>query len=108
MANDDNGLRNNVIADSLLNVAEGQPWTDGGWTKVGSKMNETRSGKVANNERQVTINGYQTMMAKDAIVTLNDMKINDRGREDDGEHGNMCYRKEQNQRLSWEIEHIDE
>ena len=51
---------------ALLNVAEGEIWTDGGWTKVASKMNETRSGKVANNvhneRQQVTFNGYQRTM----------------------------------------------
>ena len=44
---------------SVLNVAEGEPWTDGGWTKIGSKTKEKRLINIASDERAVGNNRHE-------------------------------------------------
>jgi hypothetical protein len=93
----------------LLNIAEGEPWTDGGWTKVAHKTNETRPCKVASGERFIGNNGYDEIIDEDDIGIINAMNTNHRKRDNDNEHGRVYDRewRKENQRLDWKIEHID-
>ena len=94
---------------SVLNVAEGEPWTDGGWTKVGSKIKETRHVDIASDKRAAGNNVHEEVEDADVTMNINAMKIGDCECSSNGEHGCVCNRKQAkgNQRLSWEIEHID-
>ena len=84
----------------LLNVAEGEPWTDGAWTKVAHKIHEKRS---------FVNNGYDETIDGDGIGIINTMNTDHCEHDSVNEHGRMCYRewRKENQRLDWEIEHID-
>ena len=93
----------------MLNVAEGEPWTDGGWIRIGSKMSETRCCHgVATDERQSEIDGHQGTNWSTIIVESNALNMHDVKGSSDREHGNVCDRRNGKQRLSWEMEHIDE
>ena len=92
----------------MLDVAEGEPWTDGGWTKIGScgkRLEIQYTNKGATHVRPVSNNGHDETIEGDRIKVINAMKTNHCVTE----HLCVCHRKQQkgNQRLSWEIEHID-
>jgi hypothetical protein len=94
---------------SVLNVAEGEPWTDGGWTKIGSKNKELRHIDVASDERAVGNNGHEEVEDANRTMSVNALKMEHRECNSNGEHGCVCDRdwRRGNQRLNWEIEHID-
>ena len=94
---------------SVLNVAEGEPWTDVGWTRIGSKTKETRHNKMATDERPVGINGYDGTIAVNGVRETNAMEMDHCKCSSDNKDNCMCDRKQKkgNQRLGWEIEHID-
>ena len=94
---------------SVLNVAEGEPWTDSGWTKIGSKTKETRRVDIASNERTVGNNGHEEIEVANGTMNINDVKTEHCKCDSDVEHECVCNRdwRKGNQRLNWEIEHID-
>lgn len=83
---------------SVLNIAEAEPWSDGGWTKVASKFKET---PLATN-RQATESPHDNEQCED-------MKVNHHNGNVKGDR--MCKSdrngRGQKQRFSWEIEQID-
>ena len=83
---------------SVLNIAEAEPWSDGGWTKVASKFKET---PLATN-RQATESPHDNEQCED-------MKVNHHNGNVKGDR--MCKSdrngRGQKQRYSWEIEQID-
>ena len=98
-----------VRSHFVLNVAEGEPWTDGGWTKIGSKTKETRRVDIASNERTVGNNGHEEIEVANGTMNINDVKTEHCKCDSDVEHECVCNRdwRKGNQRLNWEIEHID-
>jgi hypothetical protein len=92
----------------LLNVAEGEPWTGGEWTKIVSKIKDPRHSKVATGKRSSNNNGHDESVGMNG-TEMNEMDTDHCKCDGDGEHGCMCDRKQRkgNQRLNWEIEHID-
>ena len=94
----------------LLNVAEGEPWTDGGWTKIGSnKTKEMSDADIASVERSIGNNGHMDNIKGNHDVIMNTMKMEHCECTSDNEHGYVCDRewRKNNQRLSWVIGHID-
>ena len=83
----------------LLNIAEGEPWSDVGWTKVAYKAKET---KVATGERTVNNCNHDDEQS-------NAMKVDHCNCDDKGDRTCTSDRKRrgQKQRFSWEIEPID-
>ena len=101
---------------SVLNIAKGEPWTDGGWTKIqpkiqtGSKTEttETRCDEVASGERRIQSNGHDETIDGAGVANINVMKTDHCMIHGDNEHGCMCDRQRNgNQRVSWRIEQID-
>ena len=89
-------------------MAAGEPWTDGGWTKVVPTTQVTRSNNVAKIERSIRSNGNDDMVDRNGRDVVNAMKTIQCNYGSDGEHGYMCDREcRRNQRLEWRIEHID-
>ena len=82
----------------VLNIAEAEPWSDGGWTKVASKFKET---PLATN-RQATESPHDNEQCED-------MKVNHHNGNVKGDR--MCKSdrngRGQKQRFSWGIEQID-
>ena len=97
----------------MLDVAEAEPRTDGGWTKVGSK---TESGsKTRKDMASITVgpSGIKRSinmlaMNNDVAALSNAMNKIDWKKGSDNEHGYVCdSQREGKQRLRWDIEHID-
>ena len=96
----------------MLNVAEGEPCTDGGWIKIGSygsNAKHPRYNKMATGERPVGNNGHDGTIENNGTKDINAMKTNHCDCNGGAERGCMCQCKQRkgNQRLNWEIEHID-
>jgi hypothetical protein len=102
-------LRRFLLWHLVLNVAEGEPWTDGGWTTIGSKIEETRHDNMATRERPVGINGYDDNNVKNEMLEADVMKTIHCKCDGDGKHGCVwdCKQWNGNQRLNWDIKHID-
>jgi hypothetical protein len=88
-----------------LSVAEGEPWTGGGWTKIASKTkdpNDPRPVRSNGHDETIKING----LSKQNVVNADHCKCDGDG---NGKHGYVFNRKQAkgNQPLSWEMEHID-
>ena len=98
----------------MLNVAEGEPWTDGGWTMVGSK---TGSGSKTNQDmaiptngpigikRAINVNGPEDCMETNG----NAMNTCECRCGVDNEHGCVCdcNQREETERSRWNNEYID-
>ena len=93
----------------VLNIVEGEPWTDGGWTKIQSKTKEMWHVKVATGDPSIVNNGHEEIVSNDGIVNINAMKIHHCKCDGDSERGNMCDRewRKKNQQLKCEIGYID-
>jgi hypothetical protein len=92
----------------LLNVADGEPWTDGGWTKVAPKKQVTRPNNVATIKRSDRNNGHDVVVDRKRGGDMYAMKTNLCNCNSEGEHGYMCDREcQKDQQLEWKIEHID-
>ena len=85
---------------SVLNIAEGEPWSDGGWTKAASKTKETKS---ATGKQTIGISSYDDEQCSA-------MKVKHYNGDEKGDHLlSTSDRKQrgQKQQFSWEIEQID-
>ena len=85
----------------MLNIAKGEPWTDGGWIKIqpkiqkiGSKTEttETRCDEVASDERRIQSNGHDETIDEAGIANINTMKKDHCMIHGDSEHGRVHVR----------------
>ena len=79
-----------VAGPLMLNVAEGELWTDGGRTRVTHKTQRSRSDEVATEKRPVGNSEYDETIDGDGIRDVNAMKTNHCHYNGDNEHGYMC------------------
>jgi hypothetical protein len=101
----------NPIQDyrSVLNVADGELWTDVGWTKIESTTKHDRHVGTANEKRSIGINNYEGTAMHGTARNGNVMDTEHCKYGGNGECGPMCDREHRklNQQLKEEIEHID-
>ena len=93
----------------LLNVADGELWTDVGWTKIESTTKHDRNVGTANEKRSIGIKNYEGTAMHGTARNGNVMDTEHCKYGGNGECGPMCDREHRklNQRLKEEIEHID-
>ena len=100
------------IKTLLLNVTEGEAWTDGGWTRVGSygsRINQARHNVMATVERSTKSNVHEQGIDLLVNDVGNAMKVEHCRCIVRSDHGRMCDRdsRKENERLNWEMEAID-
>jgi hypothetical protein len=92
-----------------LEVADGELWTDDEWTEIASTTKRNRHVGMANEKRSIGINKHEGTAMHETVKDGNAMDTEHCKCDGNSECGSMCdreYRKS-NQRLRWEIEHID-
>ena len=100
---------NHGFSHLLLNVADGELWTDDEWTEIAYTTKRNRHIGMVNEKRSIGINKHEGTAMYGTVKDGNVMDTEHCRCDGNSECESMCDREDRksNQRLRWEIEHID-